>query len=916
MRFIALFLIAFAFAKNESEVVVQPEVRVGHRTRVTPADRLKKYDGKVLIGREIELTERPLSTILDYFDLRSIKPESYSEEHLKNYLWDSDAFYALPRNYRDQLSAGLDLQPITVFSPEEKVPSSGLLGPNGKPINAGPREIEKPKGLILPKTIEVPKSAQIRPDNRLKSYNWTELNSRWNALPLDEKQAIFDPKYLGRLHKAGALIRALHTFELGNVVRLTEEGEQELGKYFKNGFEFHRDTDAIEFKDAKPYESVSDFYQDVHGFSRRVGSNYLIDPSQRQNWDSSLHFHISRPDLPIDQNFERLAKEFKKLLIVQGLEKGEADLLNGTHDVGYSYNIRFKSAVRLVNPNRIEFRLHEGKLDEELDYFLKHMTSTDLEKAAREVSRDFEKRITPKVLRYMFGYLSGRNIQDLLGKTKFERLAYGSTNSGHKGVKDHLSIVERLAKEAGLNPEAVFNSNSFRTGVLLAPNALSSANMDSTISHLIHLGLDSSKGFGNHTSPFIEKHKAKLETNPLVASRFLTELKSLRARVAQARVPKEVQKAKDLQSRLVNLISEVGPRDEKLTLELIELFSDPFVSNEDLFFAVKKMGVNRPQVIKRLLEIGTTDDIRTTGLVVRALQSVKPATPEIHEYFLKKITSHDAWIKIQSLNTLVEANAPFSKQIAQTIEWAWSFDDSRYSAIQAIRKYLVKDEAWIKRLVEYIHLKPASSINRDIIATLAESGLESVHLDLVRDLKNSHLGLHVRDVLSKTDIQSEKVLQNLLDLAFEKERSIANGWAMEILGRQNPNSMIIHQEVMKNFNSSEVWRNKIALKLVSYREKIDESVALELAEILKKGSSGSRLGLFNAASDLLRVYKPQSDLVISKLKSADNLRELDMAEIKEVIGKIQERVAKGVTSQSCQDRLRSLLNSNVHPVEY
>jgi hypothetical protein len=76
----------------------------------------------VLIGAEIELVDRNLSNLVEYFDfaeLQSRLAKNVKSDHYKDYLQNEEAIKSLPPEIQKKLTAGLQLEKIDIALPTQ-----------------------------------------------------------------------------------------------------------------------------------------------------------------------------------------------------------------------------------------------------------------------------------------------------------------------------------------------------------------------------------------------------------------------------------------------------------------------------------------------------------------------------------------------------------------------------------------------------------------------------------------------------------------------------------------------------------------------------------------------------------------------------------------------------------------------------
>jgi hypothetical protein len=338
-------------------------------------------------GMEIELTAQRLAPLMDYFDLGpdsdtyvQIIPTDWRPTFFDDYLEAKPSnLQTLPKELRDQLTAGLDLTtpqlerppaPIIHRPPMPATARSGLLGPDGRPLGERSQanallQLPATPALTPPPTIpSVRPSGIIRPE----SSAWQEVVRRWQELPFETKRAASKWEHLSQIKRAELSIA------YSSQLQVRPSAPPEIRDYFAR-LHWSVDGNAIEFRHREDLKihSWQELWDDIMQLGKLTGTDsFLRDPSSTNIRGLSLHYHVSR----VGSNFEERAKALNVLLLLRRLEQGVMADISQTSPYRFDSNVRYRSLVRLHKSNRLEFRMRDWSLAEEFQMAQKALGST------------------------------------------------------------------------------------------------------------------------------------------------------------------------------------------------------------------------------------------------------------------------------------------------------------------------------------------------------------------------------------------------------------------------------------------------------------------------------------------------------------------------------------------------------------
>lgn len=298
-----------------------------------------------LSGFELEVSERHFARMIHLFDLSALESSFYSYQNqlvkkitqhqaltakenkilkilnatVDNYLFNENAYEALPSEIKAQLSEGLSLEKRVLHVEEKAIAtsfegqkqashtniqlnSSGLIIPN-QSLNHAQRKTQGSPAIIIGQRESYPPEAtDFRSFNSAHFENrggWPELHRRWQAMPLNEKLSFINFNFLDPRVQASLL---LATEDVQN----KKNSSYFMARYpLKNDlpFELYRNLVfeldgveghlSIEIKLGEP-KPVVEMLQTLRHLSMQLGVqlNKNITNTQSRE-DYSLHVHLS-----------------------------------------------------------------------------------------------------------------------------------------------------------------------------------------------------------------------------------------------------------------------------------------------------------------------------------------------------------------------------------------------------------------------------------------------------------------------------------------------------------------------------------------------------------------------------------------------------------------------------------------------
>jgi hypothetical protein len=289
-------------------------------------EELKDFEGKVLLGAELELTPGLLNRIIHYFDFsvfergndllvpgyttKSDMPRAW----LEDYLWDPANLESLSSETQRELTQGLSVQ-------------------------------ERPA------------------EHRRASDEWEIVEKRWAKMCYAHAEEVSLNRMPAHVKSALAIrIRDLNM--IGSLaidplnplipeLRLRADAPKAVQKALE-GFESHKDGKVLEFVHGKPLASPTHYLESVEGLARAVESwDALQKPGHAGG--AAYHVHISFKD---GRDLSRRAELMNLEMALRYLDKGAERFLFDRESTVRLNDVGYKGLLRLIAKNRIELRAH------------------------------------------------------------------------------------------------------------------------------------------------------------------------------------------------------------------------------------------------------------------------------------------------------------------------------------------------------------------------------------------------------------------------------------------------------------------------------------------------------------------------------------------------------------------------------
>jgi hypothetical protein len=364
------------------------------------------FEGRVRVGREIEISEFDLARFIRNYDLDAYnasengKPmQAAPQKYVDGYLDSWNAVMSLPIPLREQLTQGLNHLQEFKLEVAKAEPPKNL---------AAQKSPEAPQGLILPKSsqlitgpkISAPKSLVPEPQAVVDSpafalarsqYDWGVLNQRWKALPESEKRGAMrlsrmPAQWLGKFFVE-------HRFEMGKLapkLDLPQGVRDVLSSMEPQGMnsyvEFRNPINRPETDLAKYIDQTEAFAEiaGVHGELWAVGKPGAAElKAERGQFPTSYHIHLSVEG----EDLTEIARGMSIQRVFQAMASGFHPLTDRKFVTFKS--VSDKGLVRLVSPDRVEIRFHTENPRAELARTLNYIKDPKL------LYKDLKSEITP-----------------------------------------------------------------------------------------------------------------------------------------------------------------------------------------------------------------------------------------------------------------------------------------------------------------------------------------------------------------------------------------------------------------------------------------------------------------------------------------------------------------------------------------
>lgn len=471
---------------------------------LSPEDRnfLEQFKGKIKVGMEIEIGDRPLSQLIRHFDVKGYQeqfgvPENISPDVLNSYLDDPISFSLLPPDLQAELQSGLGSTHVELQARE--VPT--LLNAQGQHLKPEdrvriitghsttqiPESVSVPKhgltqrqqsgtqqGIIIPQSITGPaKNMVVRQSGLLVSQsiseqleegarqrNWWTVVERWKALPPERKRTAIRLERLRPIDLA-----TLVEDQIIDIAKLKIRAD--LPEHLK---EMYRSTEwkydrlgiiEVTHPQDRPFDDPISYLDHVQKFAHLAGIEQLMKkPAEvlaqglhgdRQN---NHHFHLSFTNPPKDLDTKLQMENLYRLLSYsrRGVQP------DGSTERAFNYqSTDAKGLVRKVGHNHIEIRAQQDEPAVELVSILKRLTiDSEAVSALASVMR-------PEALNDVFRYHS-LQLDNFLSEVRtivaahpelLPRISHPSTRSLIQAISDSKtkSIPELIELASNPNPK-------------------------------------------------------------------------------------------------------------------------------------------------------------------------------------------------------------------------------------------------------------------------------------------------------------------------------------------------------------------------------------------------------------------------------------------------------------------------------
>jgi NLI interacting factor-like phosphatase len=352
------------------------------------------------IGLELEVTTRPLSELVKYFDVPHLEAQlkadgifgqSISDSVLENYVLDPKALASLPPDVQKELTAGLHLGSVLdqVIKPAKIYWGSEVIVQPPNPFAKEPEQ-KKAGGIFLPSDSDLKKFTNVRlpqdqrsllgslPSARQETVvpknDWPLLLARWNAIPRERALQLLHLQYLSPAKIAEVItsipIKARNPVTMAEYLRLNSNAPSWI-KSFNWSLDGVKDGERpLEFTLSSPSDQPKAAIDDFEHLIKEAGLEpYFKNPMIHKQWNASFHIHLSGID---PARLETLTENYKRLTLIRMMAAGEHNdgaarpLLDlkpdGGEINGYETPIKKpllgsdKGIIRLVDEGYVEIR--------------------------------------------------------------------------------------------------------------------------------------------------------------------------------------------------------------------------------------------------------------------------------------------------------------------------------------------------------------------------------------------------------------------------------------------------------------------------------------------------------------------------------------------------------------------------------
>ncbi len=400
------------------------------------------WKGKVRLGRELELTEGPLSNIIDEIDFGDLtladvfanrvsttnnfkfnELEEIAKEFLDTYTMNQEGFDDLPDDVKKNLTADLKLEGIVL-------PQKKILGSDGqeltteiKEVSQKPRKIldaqgkDQQSGIIqadAPKIILTdPKVDPALLATADRANHWQVFYRRWQTLDPSIRLSLAKIRFLPSRLRARLYISYYFLF---SKIKFRKNNGDSIDNL--ENLAWTRDGSGVpELKDKLeiPVTDPAEYLKSMIDLARRTGIlGGFWNPTSKTAFDWSYHFHLSLPEMDKNQSLEKKIDALNILLLLQSLRLGYHSVIMERSGKNKMYgtfinNFYFKGLLKLIATNRVEIRYHLDDPVSELRFLLYYLNLPD-EIALPKISKILGDLATPRIMEELKYYGSTKSV--------------------------------------------------------------------------------------------------------------------------------------------------------------------------------------------------------------------------------------------------------------------------------------------------------------------------------------------------------------------------------------------------------------------------------------------------------------------------------------------------------------------------
>jgi hypothetical protein len=401
-----------------------------------PEQLIKKYEGLVKVGMEIEIKGKALWRILKDFDFEEYQhrfPWVVDEvpiEIVNDYLDNPANFYLLPEDLKDRLTKDLKhLEDVKIHAVNPVVPGADALKA-GQSRSEGGLIVSLPEGgsngrIILPDTRPPPRASQgiilarprpdtasiegatslvkdgklVTPHNSLMQRDWLEMRNRWKALPEEMRRAQVNLTRLTQIELEWLVIGKMGTdgkrgtpaVNIKNL-KIKSDLPAEIRSIYDN-LNYSVDRGSVEFRHSEPMTDLNGYLDQVDQFSDRAGIWERLETPTEGKLES-YHHHLSV------QGVGDVTDHMRAGNVSLFLDALGADFVGVLDNGLVTFNRHdLKGLIRQIDPNRKETRFHLNSPGKELEHSLRSLGEEEY--AYRVLNQSLEKNLNARTLKLM-----------------------------------------------------------------------------------------------------------------------------------------------------------------------------------------------------------------------------------------------------------------------------------------------------------------------------------------------------------------------------------------------------------------------------------------------------------------------------------------------------------------------------------